>query len=30
LLLGDLPLIVANSVSLSLSLCVLVLKIKHG
>jgi len=30
LILKDIPLIVANSVSLTLSLCVLVLKIKHG
>ncbi|MBV5306572.1 MAG: SemiSWEET family sugar transporter [Desulfobulbaceae bacterium] len=30
LILKDIPLIVANSVSLALSLCVLVLKIKHG
>ncbi len=30
LILKDIPLIVANSVSLTLSMCVLVLKIKHG
>ncbi len=29
-ILKDIPLIVANSISLTLSLCVLVLKIRHG
>jgi len=29
-ILKDFPLIVANSISLTLSLCVLVLKIRHG